>query len=550
MRRACDTIGAEGMLWCVLPGGVDLLSLVDGFLQSAKRFSDRPALDVAGESLTYAELAGRAGSLASALEENDPEPGVPLTAVFAYRSVPAFSGVLGALLRGHGYVPLNRTFPGERTRTMLERSGCRALIVDTASAEQLPEVLEGLSRSLLIILPEHPESAPIAARYPDHRVLAADRLPSPGTVTPPDVSPDAIAYLLFTSGSTGIPKGVGVAQRNVRAFIDVMVDRYGVHEGDRFSQTFDMTFDLSVFDMFVCWERGASLHCPSQKELIQPGGFIKRSEITVWFSVPSTGVFMKRLGALKPDSYGDLRWSLFCGEPLPVEVARAWAAAAPASTVENLYGPTEVTIACMLYRWNEPHSIDESVHGVVPIGEPYPGMASIVVDEDLRRVEAGEDGELLMSGPQVTPGYWNDPEKTEAAFVILPGEDRIHYRTGDRVRSPAGDGPMVYLGRVDHQIKIHGHRVELGEIEAVLREESGVDAAIAMGWPMTLSGASGIVAFLGDETVDPEAILERVAARLPDYMVPHTIYLKEDIPLNTNGKFDRNALRVQLEATS
>jgi acyl-coenzyme A synthetase/AMP-(fatty) acid ligase len=251
---------------------------------------------------------------------------------------------------------------------------------------------------------------------------------------------------------------------------------------------------------------------------------------------------MSRLRVLKPGKFPGLRLALFCGEALPAEMARKWSEAAPNAVLENLYGPTELTIACTLYRWDGDRSPAECELGVVPIGDPYPGMQVLVADEHLREVAVGEAGELLMTGPQLTLGYFEDPERTAAAFVRPPGRDEIYYRTGDRVRRPGPGKPLVYLGRVDNQIKIQGYRVELGEVEAVLREEAGVDVAIAVGWPVTASGADGIVGFLGADHADAAGVRDRVIARLPPYMHPSELRLMPSFPLNANGKVDRKAL--------
>ena len=170
-----------------------------------------------------------------------------------------------------------------------------------------------------------------------------------------------------------------------------------------------------------------------------------------------------------------------------------------------------------------------------------------MVDEELRPVAPGEAGELLMRGPQLTPGYWKDAEKTAAAFLSPPGRSETFYRTGDRVRSEKDGAPMVYLGRADHQVKIQGYRVELGEIESVLREVGGVDVAIALGWPETPSGADGVVAFVAAGGADPETIRREAGARLPTYMAPREVFVVEHFPLNANGKVDRKALRAGLE---
>jgi len=528
-------------------------SLRSGFLASCERFPDRLAIVVDGEELSYRGLQGRAASIAATLSRLEAgyggSDGPRLTGVLARRSVTAFAGVLGVLLHGHGYVPLNPTFPAQRTRAMLEQAGCRCVIVDENGEEQLPELIAGLSSSPVWILPARADIAGLRERFPAETFVGADELAAAEDWLAGPVDPDGLAYLLFTSGSTGLPKGVMVAHRNVTSFVDSMVERYSVNENDRFSQMFEFTFDLSAFDLFVAWERGACVYCPSPREVLMPGRYVVDSGITIWFSVPSTGVLMKKLRMLEPGLYPSVRFALFCGEALPVDIAASFSQAMQNAAVENLYGPTELTIACTLYRWDEAVSPGQAENGLVPIGAPYPGMRLLVVDEDLEEVEAGESGELLMTGPQLALGYWQDPERTREAFCVPPGRSEVFYRTGDRVRMPHGDAPLTYLGRLDQQLKIHGYRVELGEIEAVLREEAGVEVAIAVGWPRSASGAEGVVAFLAAREVDSAGLRERVKGRLPPYMVPKRLVAVPQMPLNANGKVDRNALLATLDAS-
>jgi amino acid adenylation domain-containing protein len=523
--------------------------LVGGFLAARERFPDRPALEVDGKAWTYAELGRRAARLAGALvrQAGDAEP--PLTALFGSRSATTFSGVLAALMRGHGYVPLHPEHPAARNRDVLERSGARAMVVDGAAEGALDELLDGVRARLTLVLPGRSDVEDLARRLPRHRVLGSDDLE--GELEPVPVSPDAIAYLLFTSGSTGRPKGVMVSHANVMHFVDAMVERHRVTEEDRLSQMFDLGFDLAAFDLFVAWAAGACVVCPDVSEVLIPADYVARARLSIWFSVPSTGVLLKRLGLLERGAFPGLRLCLFCGEALTADVARAWSEAAPEAVLENLYGPTEVTIACTGYRWRGAPSEPECENGVVPIGEPFPGLSARVVDGSLREVAPGEPGELLMAGPQVSLGYWRDAEKTAAAFVTPPGSDVVHYRTGDRVRRAAG-GPLVYLGRMDHQIKVHGLRVELGEVEAVLREAAGVDVAVALGWPRNAAGADGIVVFLEASedglATDLDGIRAAAARRLPRYMIPREIRPMARLPLNANGKVDRGALLDLLAA--
>ena len=514
-------------------------------MRSAELFPERPAIFLDGQHRSYSYLRELACRIAATIQQH--QNSASLTAVFAYRTQTAFAGVLGSLLAGNGYVPLNRTFPTERTAAMFERSECTTIVVDASSLPQLDALLEKSDRRIHVLLPDLEDVASLRSRSPQHKFLGVNDFAPAQAWRVPEVQPDQIAYLLFTSGSTGIPKGVMVAQRNVTHFLDYMVERYAISENDRLSQMFDMTFDLSVFDMFVAWERGACVCCPSQKMLIKPGKFVEEAGLTIWFSVPSTVAFMKQLGMLKAGRYPKLRFSLFCGEPLPVSSASAWLEAAPNSILENLYGPTELTIACTAYRWNALRSPNESELGIVPIGYPYRGMNVLVADQNLNEVAPGQEGELLMSGPQTSLGYWRDPEKTAAAFVIPPGKNEIYYRTGDRVRRPLGNGPLTHLGRTDFQVKVLGHRVELGEIEAVVRKATGCDGVVAVGWPVTPSGCGGIEVFIESHGDSKNGLRSTVASELPEYMVPRRFHFLKALPRNVNNKFDRKAMLKLLQ---
>ncbi|MER7188453.1 AMP-binding protein, partial [Streptomyces hyaluromycini] len=296
----------------------------------------------------------------------------------------------------------------------------------------------------------------------------------PGALPPYRPRPDAVAYIVFTSGSTGTPKGVPVLQRNAAAMLDHATARYGIGPGSRVSQTFDLTFDPTAWDMFTAWSTGATLVVPARSELVRPARFIRERRVTHWFSVPSVITYARRLRDLAPDSMPELRWTLFGGEPLTLEQAAAWREAAPGSVLENLYGPTELTVSCTQYRLPaDPAHWPATANGTVPIGTPYPHLDALVLDDDGREAD---EGELCLRGPQRFPGYL-DPAENPGRFVRFDGDravvygDReapgaeLYYRTGDRVRRGA-DGALLHLGRLDQQVKIRGHRVELGDIEA------------------------------------------------------------------------------------
>jgi amino acid adenylation domain-containing protein len=525
-----------------------LRNIVSGFLESSERFASRPALVADGETFAYLDLRCKAGKLASLLLRTE-ESNSQLVAVLAYRSVTAYSGILGILAAGRGYVPLNAKFPAERTRRMMILSGCNQVIVGNECIPHLRELLQGFQQPLTVILPDMADATNLQTDFPIHRyLLSKDVHESKGSAFETTVSSQAIAYLLFTSGTTGEPKGVPVTHSSVRSYIEYMCRRCDLNETDRFSQHSDLTFDLSVHDIFLAWERGACLYCLPEKAVLLPAKFIRDNALTAWFSVPSVISVLSKMKLLEPDTLSSLRYSFFCGEPLPTAYAQLWQDAGAHSIVENLYGPTEATVAISHYRWDRNHSAGECLNDVCPIGWTFAGQQSSIADQEFNILPRNQAGELLLAGSQVTRGYWNDPEKTAAKFVRLASsDDTVWYRTGDLVRQD-WSGCMYYLGRIDDQVKIRGYRAELQEIEAILRKACGTDQVVSVAWPVREGSADGVVAFVsGQKALDEDKALKYCRTYLPGYMVPQRIYTLEALPLNLNGKVDRRGLVRLLE---
>ncbi|MEJ2853334.1 MULTISPECIES: amino acid adenylation domain-containing protein [unclassified Saccharothrix] len=459
------------------------------------------ALRVGAAQLSYRELHERASAVAGAVLAATGEA-PRRVGVLASRSVAAYVGVLAAVYCGAAVVPLNREYPPERTRRMVAAARLDALLCDDAGRSRLAD-LDDLG---VPVVGEGgvPLTAPLRAE------------------------PDDPAYVMFTSGSTGTPKGVPVLHRNVAHYLAVVSERYGFTPDDVFSQTFDLTFDLAVFDLFVAWGAGAAVVCTPPGALMALPDFLTSHGITVWFSSPSVISFVRRTRGLAPGSMPSLRWSLFCGEPLTAADAEDWRVAASGSTVENLYGPTELTISCSVHRWDPATSPSSCVNGIVPIGRLHAGLAHVVVADG----KPAEEGELCVTGAQMFPGYL-DPADDEGRFLVLEGER--WYRTGDVVRV-LPDGDLAYLGRLDHQVKIRGQRIELSEVDHAAAGVDGVERAV------TVAVEGELVTFYVGREVPAAQVREQLARTLPKAAVPrHVVHLAE-FPLNANRKIDRRAL--------
>jgi amino acid adenylation domain-containing protein len=352
---------------------------------------------------------------------------------------------------------------------------------------------------------------------------------------------------MFTSGTTGVPKGVVVTAANVAHFLGVVRERYAIAPADRVGQFCETSFDVSVFEMFAAWDGGACLCVVPDSQLMAPAGFLRRERITVWTSVPSVIAMLARMKLLEPGLFPSLRASFFIGEALPVQSALAWRAAAPSSVVDNQYGPTEATVACTVQRVGDP-VIETPGRGTVAIGLPYDGMHAAIVD-DGRFVADGTVGELALAGPQLAAGYLDDVEQTARRFPTLdhPMLGRARwYLTGDFAFRDE-DGILHCLGRTDHQVKIMGHRVELEDLEAHLRAASGTDSVAAVARPAAGGSAMTIAAFVSGATRTPGEIRERLRELVPAYMLPRRVVALDALPISANGKVDRHALAASLD---
>jgi D-alanine--poly(phosphoribitol) ligase subunit 1 len=499
------------------------------------------ALFVGEKRFSYGELGNLARRISGWLGLKTGEVSGKV-GILASRTIEAYAGVLGTLWSGAAYVPINPNTPEDRLIRILLQTKLDALIADQAGLDLLSDrVLEIAPSRILFGASAKPSQS--ALRFQGIGFDSFSDLADEGPDQPVTVAGDALVYIIFTSGTTGTPKGVMIEAESVAQFIEIMHRRFRFGADNRVAEASELTFDASVFDMFMAWSAGAALYVVPAAQLMAPAKFIRDHELTIWFSVPSTASFMGRMKMLKPGAFPSLRCSIFAGEALSVATAQAWQIAAPNSIVENFYGPTEVTVDCIAQRLEDPPYVTRN-RGTLAIGTPFPGIRAGIVDANLNFLPPDKEGELVVSGRQVARGYFQDPELTAARFPTLEGTR--WYRTGDLAFEDSS-GTFHHLGRIDNQVKILGNRVELEEVEAHLREILGIDMVTAVAWPLTDGRAAGIVAFHCAQGVTRDEIREEMKKRVPDYMVPQRVHELDSLPLGSSGKIDRKALVRMLD---
>lgn len=518
---------------------------------------DQTAIVYHQERMSYAELEEGSNRLAHLLKEAGCRRGDRVCFLIP-KTPAAIMTILGILKADCVYVPLDTSSPAPRLEKIIDACEPRYIIAGGGVNSMLDQLMGDERRRQATAVGWVGEGSPAGANF--KAAFTRDDLQAySGSGLQYDNEPGDAAHILFTSGSTGVPKGVVITHGMVKEFIDWAVKYFGTNPGDRISSHPPLHFDLSTFDIYGTLSSGAQLHIVPTELNLAPqklAQFIRESELTQWFSVPSVLNFMAKADVVKFNDFPTLERLLWCGEVFPTPPLIYWMQRLPHVTFTNLYGPTEATIASSYYTVPEcPKDEKEQI----PIGVPCDGEQLVVLDESLKEVPRGEIGDLYISGVGLSPGYWQDPAKTAAAFLQRPGTtdpadpadpaERI-YKTGDLAKV-GDDGLIYYLGRADSQIKSRGYRIELGEIETALNalnltEECAIVAINTEGF----EGVAICCAYvpLGGEDPTPAKLRTALGKVLPSYMMPARWMNFERLPKNANGKIDRPKLREEFQS--
>ncbi|MGH8641470.1 MAG: amino acid adenylation domain-containing protein [Burkholderiales bacterium] len=521
--------------------------LQHGVTAQAQARPEAIALAFKGARMSYGALEETSNRLARLLADVGCRRG-DRVGLLMPKSPLAIAAILGTLKADAIYVPMDPASPAARQARVLEIADCRVVLAAGAVGAMLREALAIASlqqRPLIGWLAEG--IAPATDPAPDFtlRDLAA----VPATLPAAANTDRDLSHILFTSGSTGAPKGVMLTHANIVHFIEWAGKHFGISRTDRVSQHPPLRFDVSTFDIFGALWAGAQLHIVPPELNILPhklAEFIREGRLTQWFSVPSVLNLMANFDVVQQDDFPALRRVLFAGEPLPTPTLIHWMRRLPHARFTNLYGPTETTISSSYYTVPRCPS---DPRAPIPIGTACDGEDLLLLDDELRPVAVDETGDLYIRGAGLSPGYWRDLERTRSVFIPCPGGagplDRL-YKTGDLARRDA-DGLVYFVGRADTQIKSRGYRIELGEIESALQalpqlRESAVVAIQSGGFEGWQICCAYVPA--ADDGVSLEGLRKSLADLLPVYMLP-TRWLHYDgaLPKNESGKIDRPRLR-------
>lgn len=496
-------------------------SVLEWLEESAVKYADKTAIVDEQESYTYKEYHDKAIGIADAIMATGMGSKKPVV-VYLNKSIKVLASFMGIAYTGNFYSPIDIDMPAQRVNRILEVLEPEVVITTKELKEEFAKF--DYTGSYLIYEDICPMEKSNAVKESMEKIIDTDLL-----------------YVLFTSGSTGMPKGVCITHRGVIDYTDWVTETFEITHEDTFGNQAPFYFDNSILDIYSAMKMGATLYIipkilfPQPVRLLE---YLKENQINTIFWVPSALMVVSKLKAFRNVDLTDtLKRVLFCGEVMPNKQLNVWRKYLPNALYANLYGPTEITDACTYYIVDREFQDDESL----PIGIPMKNTEIMVLDDENHLVtEPGVVGELCVRGTGVATGYYKNPEKTAQAFVQNPLNDAYEekiYRTGDLVEYNEYH-ELIYLSRKDFQIKHMGHRIELGEIETAVSSLEDV----TMNCCLYDEKHSKIVLFL-DKDMSKEEVNSRLTNMIPDYMLPGKVIFMETMPLNANGKIDRVALK-------
>ena len=483
------------------------MNLPSIFAQASQQYAKRIALNHPDGSLTYQDIHQQALALCQ-----DPKFSSELFQIIeGKQTITEYIQIWASFLSGKPFVPLNPKLPKERIQKIL--SSTRHAMTQHHAADQAAD----------------PAADPAA--HPEER---------------PTAPPESLAYILFTSGTTGEPKGVPIGCQQLANHCYNLQKIIDPHAADKVLQLFDFSFDAAIAGMLIAWASGAELCALPPAHVLMAPRYVQEQDITIWHSVPSVVSLAAKAGLLPPNALPSIRLAIFGGEALPYETVRMFSQAAPNARIMNFWGPTEGTISLShfeidpaLLLSDRPPNADLAI---MPIGRPHPGVQLALWDHQAKAFTVSS-GELCACSDQLTTGYLNRPDLSEAQFFFHEG--KRWYRTGDLAKWDDRYG-YCYLGRIDRQIKFKGYRIELQDCEVALRQASGCDQVCVLPWPISADGSvTGLLGFIADPSVDTSKTMRTLEALLPNYMIPSQLILLDELPLNISGKIDFKALEAK-----
>ncbi len=503
-------------------------NLAEYFYISAKNYQDRPALRYKKEIITYNQLNKLSNQLANyflslKIKRYD------VIGILNTKKYLGYASMLACLKIGAIYTNIDEENPPNRLEKILCKCKTKLLISDHKPIAAINNLVCKLNINF-IDLSENNEFANLN----DCNLESSKNIIG----TNP-------AYIMFTSGSTGIPKGVTITHANVISFLEWSIKKYNINSNDIFAQVNPMYFDNSVFDFYTALFSGASL-VPIKKEvttnILELVNLVDEMKCTIWFSVPSLLIFLQTAKALNKNTFQTIRVFTFGGEGYPKsELKKLYELYKDQARIINVYGPTEGTCICSSHEITE---IDfKNMNTLAPLGKINPNFDIIIIDEKMNEVKKGHKGELCLIGPNIALGYYNDINRTNQNFIQNPKinthKDTI-YRTGDIVYEK--NNVLWFSGRIDNQIKHMGYRIELEEIEAALNGFSYVSQTAVLYRRVNVNYGKIIAYVASKKNISEQQIKKDLSNILPKYMIPNIITISDQLPKNTNGKVDRKKL--------